>query len=379
MGSFGGKVRTIISLSSIVHNYKAVSKATRGSVLPVVKADAYGHGLPEVAGALGAAGARSFAVGTVEEAVSLRESSPTCGIYSMLGPVEPHEYPALWEYGVTGFIHCFDQLERISELARARRAPLDIVLKFDTGMRRLGFTLKDVPEIARRLRRMDTVNLKMITSHFSTADDPEAHGHASMQTGRFKAIRAALLERGFDFRSSISNSAASLVFPELTYGVKRIGIMLYGVNPLRGTRCENLCHDLKPAMSAKSVIIARHELKAGEAISYGCAFEAPHDMAVAIVAAGYGDGYSRNLTNRGEMLVHGRRAKIVGRVCLQMTAIDVTDIHDARVGDPATLLGPDGRDEICIYELSGWWKSIPADVMQSFSNNRREYVHAKEC
>lgn len=379
MGSFSGKVRTIISLSSIVHNYKAVARATRRTVLPVVKGDAYGHGLPEVAGALAAAGARSFAVGSVEEAVILRESNPTCGVYSMLGPVEPHEYLALWEYEITGFIHCFDQLDRIEELARSRRDTLDIVLKFDTGMRRLGFTLKDVPDIARRLRRMDTVNVKMITSHFSTADDPAAHGYASMQADRFKAIRAALLERGFSFRSSISNSAASLVFPGLTCGVQRIGIMLYGVNPLHGTRCEHMCQGLKPAMSAKSVIIARHELKAGEAISYGCAFEAPHDMTVAIVAAGYGDGYSRNLSNRGEMLVHGRRARIVGRVCLQMSAIDVTNIENARVGDPVTLLGPDGKDEISIYELSGWWKSIPADVINSLSNNRREYVYAKEC
>jgi len=371
-----GKVKTVISLKNIVNNYASIRVLSGKEVIPVVKGDAYGHGLIQVAEALGNAGAKTFAVGTVEEGMILRESNKDCGILSMLGPVERHEFPALWDFGITAFIHSFEQLEMLSTQARRRRRSLPVALKFDTGMRRLGFTLSDIPALTGILGQSDKLRVRMISSHLATADDPASQDFLKEQVNEFENIRKTMLNLGFDIEANISNSAATLAYPSIGYQKQRVGILLYGVNPLADTRSAHLCRDLEPAMSVKSVVISKHTLKAGQAISYGCTFTAEKDMNVAIVAAGYANGYSRTLSNSGEMCIHGKRARIVGRVCLQMAAIDVTDIPQARVGDEVFLLGGSGQGRIGIYELSKWWKSIPAEVMNAFSINKREFEYA---
>jgi alanine racemase len=371
-----GKVKTVISLGSIVNNYTCVRERSGKEVIPVVKGDAYGHGLVEVAQALGDAGAKTFAVGTVEEGMLLRERNKDCGILSMLGPVESHEFPALWECGITAFIHSFEQLERLARKSRRFSRPLPIAIKFDTGMRRLGFTLSDVPRLASMISDAKKLDVRMLSSHLATADDPDSEEFLKQQVNEFENIRKTMRNLGFDIEANISNSAAALAYPGLGCRQHRVGILLYGVNPLAGTPAAHLCGALEPAMSVKSVVISKHSLKAGQAISYGCTFTAEKDMTVAIVAAGYANGYSRALSNSGEMCIRGKRARIVGRVCLQMAAIDVTAIPKTRVGDDVYLLGGKGKGAIDIYELAKWWKSIPAEVMNAFSVNKREFRHA---
>jgi len=371
-----GKVKAVISLSSVVNNYQTLCKASGQRIIPVVKSDAYGHGLLEVTDALAQAGATAFAVGSVAEGIRLRKHNPFCTILSLLGPVEHYEYQALWEADILGFIHCFEQLDAIAACAPSLPRELRIALKFDTGMRRLGFTLSDIPALCSRIQAMPQVHVTMVTSHLAVSDDPETEGFTRMQAAAFEAIRTALLARGFLFDSSISNSAATLAYPELGYQQQRAGITLYGVNPLWGTKYAHRCGDLQPAMSVKSIVLSVHALSAGQVIGYGCAFTARRDMSVAIVAAGYADGYCRKLSNTGEMCIHGKRAKIVGRISMQMTAIDVTNIPEVKAGDEVYLLGGNGKGKISIYRLSKWWDSIPAEVMNALSINSKEYVYA---
>ncbi len=388
------KLTAVIDLAAIVHNYELLNAAGRG-VIPVVKADAYGHGLLPVAQVLSQAGARTFAVGTVEEAVALRAGGHAKTIISLLGPVDEAEYQALWKSNILPFIHSFGQLRRVLALAaeRAGLAPgengkmglatdglagerddtLSIALKFDTGMRRLGFTLADVPEIAALLRGVKNVRLAMLSSHLATADEPQSTDYLVAQAAEFSAIRNALEKEGFPCEANLANSAAILGNPDLHFDAQRAGIALYGANPLAGTPKAVLGRDLRPAMSVKTVILSVHALKAGQSISYGCTYTASKDMTVAVVAAGYADAYSRGLSGKAWMCLNGRRVPVLGRICMQMCAVDVTGLEGVEEGGDIWLLGGDGEGRISPEELAGWWGTITYEVFCLLGLNRREY------
>ena len=366
------KVTAVIELANIIHNYRLLQAAS-GAVVPVVKADAYGHGLAQVAHALSNEGADTFAVGTVEEAVALRATGQAHRVIALLGPVEDSEYRALWDAGVIGFLHSFTQLDKLDEHQEARSEVLPVALKFDTGMRRLGFTLADVPAVAARLKAMRNVRLEMISSHLATADEPQSLDYLLAQAEEFAAIRRALRDQGLTPTANIANSAAILGHPELHLDNQRAGIALYGANPFYGTSKEELGRELRPAMSVKTKVLSVHPLKAGQSISYGCTYTASQDMTVAIVAAGYADAYSRGLSSTAEMCLRGKRAKVLGRVCMQMCAVDVSEIPGAAPGDDIWLLGGEGQGRVTPEDLAGWWGTITYEVFCMLGLNKREY------
>jgi alanine racemase len=367
------KVTAVIELANIVHNYHVLQKAS-GAVIPVIKADAYGHGLSQVAQALNAEGADTFAVGTVEEAVALRASGQAHRVIALLGPVEDHEYRALWSAGVVAFFHSFDQLDRLAAFQKEQDEVLPIALKFDTGMRRLGFTLVDVPAVAARIKAMRNVRLEYVSSHLATADEPEALAYVNEQAEEFAAIRRQLVAHGLPHKANIANSAGILGHPDLHLDNQRAGIALYGCSPFHGTSRDDLGRDLKPAMSVKTKILSVHPLKAGQTISYGCTFKAQQDMQVAIVAAGYADAYSRGLTGKAQMCLKDRRVPVLGRVCMQMCAVDVTGVGGVRAGDEIWLLGGEGEGRVTPEDLAGWWGTITYEVFCLLGLNKREYV-----
>ena len=374
MGILYNKVTAVIELANIVHNFKVLNAAS-GAVIPVIKSDAYGHGLSQVAQVLSAqAGVETFAVGTVEEAVALRSSGHARRVVALLGPVEDHEYQALWDAGVTAFFHCFDQLDRLAELQKDQAEVLPIALKFDTGMRRLGFTLADVPAVAARLGAMKNVRLEYVSSHLATADEPDALAYVTQQGQEFAAIRRELLAHGLPHKANIANSAAILGHADLHLDNQRAGIALYGCSPFAGTSREGLGSELKPAMSVKTKILSVHPLKAGQSISYGCTYTAAKDMRVAIVAAGYADAYSRGLSGQAWMCLKGKRVPLLGRVCMQMCAVDVTGVGDVRPGEDIWLLGGEGPGRITPEDLAGWWGTITYEVFCMLGLNKREYV-----
>ncbi|MBU1228710.1 MAG: alanine racemase [Proteobacteria bacterium] len=372
------KIEVRIRLAAVRSNYRLL--CSRGSsIIAVIKADAYGHGLAEVAGALAKEGCNAFAVGTVEEGAALRRFLSAKGLNSrilvLLGPIDPDDYPLLWEHGLIPLIGSFRQLEALARQAARMGKALDMSLKFDTGMARLGFGTGDLARLLDRLREAPLVRPVMASSHLATADQPESVEYLLGQAERFAFILGALAKAGFVVEANLANSAGVLGHPSVHHQSQRAGIALYGANPFAGSAWDHLGRGLTPAMEVRTRIVSVHALPKGCSISYGCTYTAERDMRVAIVAAGYADAYSRSLTGRGaQMLVAGRRAPLVGRVCMQLTACDVTDIPDARPGDWAVLLGGDGPLAIRPEELASWWGTISYEVFCLLGMNRRVYI-----
>ncbi len=366
-------LRTRVRTRRIVENYKLLCRGG-GHVIPVIKADAYGHGLLAVAGALAAAGADTFAVGSVAEGAALRDAGSTAAIVSLLGPVLPEDDDMVLAKDIIPFIHDFGQLDRLAARCAQKRQMAQVALKFDTGMARLGFTEADVPKLADRLKANPAVGVRLVSSHLATADEPSAFDFVEEQGARFATVCQALTRAGFSFEASLCNSAGILAHTRHAWQAQRAGIALYGVNPFLGTSQEEQGQGLQPAMETITRVVSVHDLPHGRSISYGRTFTADRDMRVAIVAAGYADAYSRGLSNQGFMWIAGRRVPIVGRVCMQLTAVDVSAVDAVSPGDAIHLLGGQGPEAITANDLAAWWGTIPYEVFCLFGLNPREYL-----
>lgn len=370
-------LRVHTDTAAIVRNYSRLQHAG-GRCMAVVKADAYGHGLARTAQALAAAGCDELAVGTVAEAVYLRDTGFQGRIVALLGPQDAAEGLACVQGRILPLVGHLAQLHTLAEAAQQGAEPLPVALKFDTGMRRLGFRASEVPPLLELLATLPQLRVTLVCSHLATADDPAQAAFAQEQGQEFTAICAALRPLGA-FETSLANSAGILAHPDLHRDVQRPGIALYGANPLHDTPWADKGAGLEPAMRVTAPVLQVRELAAGESVSYGRTYRASAPTRLAIVAAGYADAYSRGLssaTGQGPcMLVRGRRAPIVGRVCMQMTAVDVGPGRDVRPGDEACLLGeqagPDGRDAITAEELAAWWGTIPYEVFCVLGLNPR--------
>lgn len=362
----------------IVENFKLVAgKAGTeiSAMLPVIKADAYGHGLIPVAEALAGAGAQALAAGTVQETARIREVFAG-ELVSLLGPAQEGDVKLAAEAGVTPLIYRFDHLQRLNEEGRKLGRVLPVGLKFDTGMARLGFSVDDVPQVIETLRSLPHLEVTMVHSHLAAADDPEARDFTLAQGRKFSGIVEALRGAGLSFRAGLANSAGILAHPELHFDICRPGIAMYGGNPFYGTAWEDKGRGLQGAMEVTTKVLQVRILKEGTSISYGCTFTAPRDMTVALTAAGYADAFSRGLSSKGQessgwMEVHGVRRPVLGRVCMQLTGIDISDGPEVHEDDEVFLLGGRGEQPITGDELASWWGTIPYEVFCLLGLNRR--------
>lgn len=366
-------LRTRVRPRAIVDNYRLLCRHG-GHVIPVVKADAYGHGLVPVALSLAAAGADTFAIGSVSEGAALRSALPNAEILSLVGPVLPEDDEVVLAHGLIPFIYDFGQLDRLAALSGRTGRPLAVALKFDTGMARLGFTEADLPRLIDRVRDIPGLTVRFVASHLATGDDPADFDFVAEQGRRFDTDCQALRRAGLTFEASLCNSAGILAHAKPDWVARRAGIALYGVNPFLGTAKESLGQGLAPAMETVTRIVSVHDLPQGSSISYGRTFVANRDMRVAIVAAGYADAYSRGLSNTGFMCVKGQRVPILGRVCMQLTAVDVSAVPAVAPGDLIHLLGGEGPGTITASDLADWWGTISYEVFCLFGLNPREYV-----
>ncbi len=364
---------TRVRPGAIAHNYK-VMNALGGNGCAVIKSDAYGHGLAVAAEALAGAGARTVAVGTVGEALDLGRTSFTGRVIALLGPQLPEDYEAAARKGIVCFCARREQLEKLSEagVRAGRRVP--VALKFDTGMRRLGFPPEEAGRVLEKVLGLPGIEAVMAASHLAVADDPDQDAFVREQGARFAAAVSVLRAGGLRVEATLANSAAIVAYPELRLDMQRPGIALYGADPFWGTAAQGRGPALEPAMEVLTRVYQVHDLRQGETISYGRTFTAGRDMRVAIIGAGYADAWSRGLSNRGLVLLHGLRAPVVGRVCMQMTAVDVTDVPQARAGDRVWLLGGPGENSIRSEELAQWWGTISYEVLCLLGLNRREYI-----
>lgn len=341
-----------ISLEAIGHNIREVKKRLPEGVklLGVVKANAYGHGAVPVASYLENQ-VDYFATATIEEAIELREHGISAPIL-ILGYVSPSQYSDLVEYDITQTIDSYAQALALEKEAARQNRKAKAHLAVDTGMTRIGFqvTEHDADEAA-KIADLPHIELEGMFTHFSCADQ-EDKTYCSMQMEKYDKMTALLAERGVTIPlRHICNSAGIMEFDNHRFEMVRSGIITYGIYPSEEVKKERL--DLNPALSWKSHVIHVKEVGPGIGVSYGATYVTEKPMTrIATVSAGYADGYPRALSNQGCVLIHGKKAPIIGRICMDQMMVDVTDIPDVQVEDVVTLVGTDGDETITIEEIA---------------------------
>ena len=341
-----------ISLEAIGHNIREVKKRLPEGVklLGVVKANAYGHGAVPVASYLENQ-VDYFATATIEEAVELRENGISAPIL-ILGYVSPSQYGDLVEYDITQTIDSYAQALALEKEAARQNRKAKAHLAVDTGMTRIGFqvTEHDADEAA-KIADLPHIELEGMFTHFSCADQ-EDKTYCSMQMEKYDKMTALLAERGVTIPlRHICNSAGIMEFDDHRFEMVRSGIITYGIYPSEEVKKERL--DLIPALSWKSHVIHVKEVGPGIGVSYGATYVTEKPMTrIATVSAGYADGYPRALSNQGCVLIHGKKAPIIGRICMDQMMVDVTDIPDVQVEEVVTLVGTDGDETITIEEIA---------------------------
>lgn len=320
--------RASIDLRALRENFDRVRQSAPASqVMAIVKANAYGHGLLPVAQALPDADA--FGVVGIEEGITLREAGFDRRIVLLEGPFEPADLNLVSGYRLDVVIHHAEQLAWLEQVPLAR--PLDVWLKINTGMHRLGFAPAAAADIAARMAALDQVREVRFMTHFACADEPDNPVTAT-QLERFDtALNGLAGER------SLANSAAVLHWPQTHADWVRPGIMLYGASPFSVERAETL--GLRPVMTFSSRLIAVNACRKGDTVGYGGSWQCPEDMDIGVAAVGYGDGYPRHAGNGMPVLVNGRRAQLAGRVSMDMITIDLRSVPGSKVGDEVVLWG----------------------------------------
>lgn len=361
-----------VHLENLRHNLKTLL-ARHPSLMPVIKADAYGHGVVAVARVLAEEGIRHMAVGSVGEGALLRQEGHTAFLLALMGLARDEDTALAASYDITPLVHNQESLERIlvqSHLT-GRLTPLPIAIKFDTGMSRLGFRISAAAELADYLRTLKEVRPVLVMSHLAASDTPALDTFTHEQARRFHDAAECMKAVFPDIKTSLTNSPGLLCWPSYVGDLARPGVTLYGGNPLHGTDRAKLGMGLLPVMEMAAPVLSVHGVDKGATVSYGCLYTAPKDIRVAVIGAGYADGYPRSLSMRGSVLIRGQRAPILGRVCMQMCIVDVTDIPGVVPGDTAYLLGGPGPQAIRPEELAEWWGTISYEVFCALGRNRR--------
>jgi alanine racemase len=325
-------IRATISAGALAHNLTVARRhAGDAKVWAVIKANAYGHGVERAARAF--AGADGFAVLDFQEAARLRVAGVTKPILLLEGIFKPVDVEPLSKFRLTPVVHNPEQVELLKHATL--EGEIDVYLKVNSGMNRLGFSVEGLRPAYNTLRMHPRIRTLTMMTHFADADGA---GGIQAQLGWFDEM-----VKPFDVQQrSIANSATLLRFPEGRGDWVRPGIMLYGCSPYGPTSASPQTAEqlgLRPAMTLTSEIIAMQQLQAGERVGYGFGYEAAGDMKIAVVACGYADGYPRHAPTGTPVLVNGKRARIVGRVSMDMITVDDSDIPDAYIGTPVTLWG----------------------------------------
>ena len=347
-----------INMDAIDHNFRAIRNALKPGVKMccVVKADAYGHGATMVPREYQRLGADWFAVSDLEEAIQLRRCAITRPIL-ILGYTPPQNAEELSELNISQTVLSLDYARQLSRYAQEANVTVNIHLKVDTGMSRIGFLYQNPERDGASLDEMETAARlpglapEGIFTHFAVSDDGDPGENFTLaQYDCFRKAVEAMEARGLHFAvRHCANSGAVLDYPELQLDMVRPGIILYGMEP-----SESIRHplDLQPAMELKTVISQKKEIPAGATVSYGRTFTASQGTVVATVPIGYADGYPRHFSGKAQMLVRGKRAPIIGRVCMDQLMLDVTEIPGVEEGDVVTVFGRDGEAFLPVDELA---------------------------
>jgi len=362
-----------IDLSALHHNLSILRNITsEQQVIAVVKADAYGHGALPVAQRLLDEGVTMFAVAFTGEARKLREGGITAPILVLFDRDGMDDY---FTFGLTPVIHDRLTAERFSNEAIRRGCRLQVHLKIDTGMGRVGLRPDEAVSEALSIAAMRGIGISGMMSHFSEADLAD-RSYAERQTGIFRKIRQELADRlGNSVVWHMANSAAVLSLSNGAlhhegFDAVRPGLLLYGYSPLEKQ------YGLRPLMKIRTKVLAVRALAEGTPVGYGRTFVTKRPSRIAVVPVGYADGFSRRFSNRGVMLVRGVRVPVVGRICMDVTMVDVTDVAGVTEGDEVVILGQQGSESISAPELAALAETISYEILTSLGNMaRKEYLN----
>ena len=345
------RVYAAVDLDAVEFNMESMRKniSPETGMIGVVKADAYGHGAAPVAQAIDRFVA-GYAVATIEEGLLLRRHGVSKMIL-ILGVTHPADYEKLLKADIRPSVFTMEQAEPLSELACRMGKRAKIHLALDTGMGRIGMEPDGKgADLAARIASLPGIEAEGLFTHFATADEADK-SETLRQLERYLEFDEMLRARGIEIPlKHCSNSAGIIAFPEANLNLVRAGISIYGMYPSDEVDRTRLA--LRPVMELKSAVSYVKEMRPGQKISYGGTYTVERPMRVATIPVGYGDGYPRGLSGRGCVLICGRRAPILGRVCMDQFMVDVTDIPEAEVDAAVTLIGRDGGEELRVEDLS---------------------------
>lgn len=358
--------RVSVDLDAIAHNVRELKRVARpgSELMAVVKADGYGHGAVQVAAACLRAGATRLAVAIAEEGRELREAGITAPIL-ILGATPPERAREVVAYDLAAAVFTPELALALAAAAAERHARAKIHLKIETGMGRLGLPPGDALRgLAQLCRDLDSLDIEGVFSHLALADSADK-SFSQFQRANFERALADLAAVGVrPVVRHLANSAATIELPDFHYEVVRPGISLYGYQP--GDEVARRV-DLRPALSWTTRVAWVKEVPAGTAIGYGCTYVTREPTRIATLPVGYADGYPRALSNRGEVLIRGRRAPVVGRVCMDQIMVDVGHIPGVTIGDEVVLIGAQGAERITADDLAKKVGTISYEILTSIS------------
>lgn len=361
--------RAEVNLAALRHNLRVVARhAGAAQVWPVLKADGYGHGAPATARTLERAGAHGFCVALLEEAVELRDAGVSSPIVVM-GGYYGGAYEEISARGLVPVVYDASHLEGLSRAARATGRTVEAHLKVDTGMSRLGVRMADLETFAASALAHPEVKITGLMTHFACAEVSDASsdlgGFTTEQLARFEEATGRLARAGLSVRVRHAANSAAVLRGQGILDAVRPGLAVFGVAPT-GPSAE-----LRPTMRVRTEIVDLRTIEPGESVGYGALFRATRKTVIATVPVGYADGLSRQLSNRGHMLVRGKRAPIVGAVSMDMSMLDVTDVPAIGLRDEVVVLGTQegalGKDTISAEEVAGHAGTIPWEILTSIS------------
>ena len=352
-----------VSLACLAENFRAIQAAVApATVMPIVKANAYGHGLVPVARHLVSLGARSLGVAFLEEAVALREAGTTLPILVM-GGIFGDQIPVFLRHDLTLTASSIDKLRQIDEIAGGMGVTATVHLKIDTGMERIGVHYYSARGLLERASECRHAVVEGIYSHFANADAEDLTS-ARLQLARFLEVLEWYDKQGLKPPvRHMANSGAVLQLRESYLDMVRPGILLYGVYPSPEVR-KTIA--VRPALSLRSRVVYFKVVTPGHPVSYGSTWQSDHPVRVVTVPVGYGDGYFRALSNVAQVIIRGTQYPVVGRVCMDQIMVNI-EWDSAYNGDVVTLLGQDGDELITCEDLAEWAGTIPYEVLTNLN------------
>ena len=345
-------------------------------ILPIIKADAYGHGAIPVAQTLSPLDIFGFGVASVPEGILLREHHIHNPIIIM-GPLLVDHLHDIIHYNLIPLISHPEILQQLLTLLPSDKRPFPIHLKIDTGLHRLGFEEKEALSLVPSLTSSTSpVTLQGLLSHFADADNSDP-SLTNQQLHQFQSFIKIIQERGIHVPIyHMANSAGILFHPDSHMGMVRPGLMLYGYTP--GHKIASPPIHLDPVMEAKTYIAHLRSLKPGEVVGYNALFRTRRPSQIAVLPVGYTHGFPRHLTGTGHVLIQGAPAPIIGKICMDMMMVDVTDIPHPSIGEEVVLLGKQGKNKITAQDYSNWLNTIPYEILCGIGGKaNRTYLPTK--